>query len=113
MITLTREQAEQVRDALKDLNLNINEAMGTGGWVPTPLHKSFWHAVVQGNDAIAILDDALAERREPETNPDFYCIPVEYQYAYPDGHWRCSNGERINGSLPTKSRGLYARKDSL
>ena len=45
-------------------------------------------------------------------NPDFMTIPVEYQYAYPDGTWRCSNGDAINGMKPTAARALYARKDS-
>jgi hypothetical protein len=35
-------------------------------------------------------------------------LPVDYQYHYPDGHWRCSNGESINGMKPDQSRPLYA-----
>lgn len=42
---------------------------------------------------------------------DFIQIPVAYQYAYPDGVWRCSYGDEINGSRPISSRALYARKD--
>jgi len=42
---------------------------------------------------------------------DFIQIPVAYQYAYPDGEWRCSYGDPINGSRPITSRALYARKD--
>ena len=42
---------------------------------------------------------------------DFIQIPVAYQYAYPDGMWRCSYGDEINGSRPITSRSLYARKD--
>ena len=42
---------------------------------------------------------------------DFIQIPVAYQYAYPDGMWRCSYGDEINGSRPITSRALYARKD--
>lgn len=38
-------------------------------------------------------------------------IPVEYQYHYPDGTWRCSSGREINGSRPTASRALYAERD--
>jgi hypothetical protein len=37
-----------------------------------------------------------------------FALPVEHQYHYPDGHWRCSNGERINGMLPDQSRPLFA-----
>ena len=40
-------------------------------------------------------------------------IPVEYQYHYPDGHWRCSNGESINGMKPDASRPLYAKPYSM
>jgi hypothetical protein len=35
-------------------------------------------------------------------------LPVEYQYHYPDGSWRCSNGDVINGVKPDCSRPLYA-----
>ena len=38
-------------------------------------------------------------------------IPVAYQYCYPDGTWRCSFGNEINGQRPIASRALYARKD--
>ena len=44
-------------------------------------------------------------------NPDFITIPVEYQYSYPDGNWYCSNGEKINGMLPTRARSLYALRN--
>jgi hypothetical protein len=42
---------------------------------------------------------------------NFIQIPVAYQYVYPDGEWRCSYGDPINGSRPITSRALYARKD--
>ena len=42
---------------------------------------------------------------------EFIQIPVAYQYAYPDGMWRCSYGDEINGSKPISSRALYAKKD--
>ena len=35
-------------------------------------------------------------------------LPVEQQYHYPDGYWRCSNGEKINGVEPDQSRPLFA-----
>ena len=38
--------------------------------------------------------------------------PVEYQYHYPDGLWRCSNGDAINGMRPDRARSLYALKDN-
>ena len=33
--------------------------------------------------------------------------PVAYRYKYPDGFWRFSNGERVNGSDSIKSQALY------
>jgi hypothetical protein len=33
--------------------------------------------------------------------------PVAWRYKYPDGVWRFSNGERVNGSDPIKSQPLY------
>jgi hypothetical protein len=33
--------------------------------------------------------------------------PVAWRYKYPDGFWRFSNGERVNGSDPIKSQALY------
>jgi hypothetical protein len=42
---------------------------------------------------------------------NFIQIPVAYQYVYPDGEWRCSYGDPINGCRPITSRALYARKD--
>lgn len=47
-----------------------------------------------------------------QNNPDFILNPVEYQYAYPDGTWRCSNGDTINGMKPTAARALYATRNS-
>jgi len=35
----------ELREALGDLALNANEAMRTGGWVPTDLHQSFWQSM--------------------------------------------------------------------
>lgn len=39
--------------ALDDLCANVIEAMRTGGWVPTPLHGSFWDAVSDAKAASA------------------------------------------------------------
>ncbi len=33
--------------------------------------------------------------------------PVAYRYKYPDGFWRFSNGERVNGSDCIESQALY------
>lgn len=37
-----RATRAELLEALNDLTLNVSEAMKTGGWVPTPLHESFW-----------------------------------------------------------------------
>ena len=42
----------ELREALSDLELNVCEAMKTGGWVPTPLRQSFWQSM---SDARATL----------------------------------------------------------
>ena len=48
----------QMLDALKDLTLNVNEAMRTGGWVPSPLQSSFWASMTDAMDAIAAATEA-------------------------------------------------------
>jgi hypothetical protein len=45
--------APELLEALRDLVLNVNEAMRTGGWVPTPLQQSFWDSMVEAQHAIA------------------------------------------------------------
>ena len=71
-------------------------------------------SVTRAVEAAVIRKLAAGVSVEPvaSDNPDFMTIPVEYQYAYPDGTWRCSNGDAINGMKPTAARALYARKDS-
>ena len=72
-------------------------------------------------EAIEVLEDASAEmlaetgdenyyseaiailRQELETEQE----PVAWRYKYPDGFWRLSNGERVNGSDSIKSQALY------
>ena len=58
-----------------------------------------------------IFKEALAEPQPEPRGPEYIGIPVAYQYCYPDGTWRCSFGNEINGSKPIASRALYARKD--
>ena len=48
-------------------------------------------------EAIAVLRQALETEQEP----------VAWRYKYPDGFWRFSNGERVNGSDSIKSQALY------
>jgi hypothetical protein len=49
------------------------------------------------SEAINALRQALETEQEP----------VAWRYKYPDGFWRFSNGERVNGSDPIKSQALY------
>ncbi len=48
-------------------------------------------------EAITALRQALKTEQEP----------VAWRYKYPDGFWRFSNGERVNGSDSIKSQALY------
>lgn len=41
-----------LRSATQDLVLNVTEAMQTGGWVPTPLHESFFDALTAAYKAL-------------------------------------------------------------
>lgn len=54
---LSASEAELI-EALEDLTLNVNEAMKTGGWVPTPLHASFFAAMADALDALARAKEA-------------------------------------------------------
>jgi hypothetical protein len=54
---------------------------------------------------------AAQPEQEPVESP-YNPNPVEYQYHYPDGSWRCSNGDVINGMRPDRARSLYALKDN-
>jgi hypothetical protein len=54
---------------------------------------------------------AALEQAEPVASP-YNPNPVEYQYHYPDGSWRCSNGDAINKMRPDRARSLYALKDN-
>ena len=66
---------------------------------------------LKGRNAITALRTALEQQAEPVASP-YNSNPVEYQYHYPDGSWRCSNGEVINGLQPDRARSLYALKDN-
>jgi len=51
---------------------------------------------------------------KPQQEPvasEYIGLPVAYQYAYPDGTWRFSFGDEIDGCKPIASRAVYARKD--
>jgi hypothetical protein len=58
----------------------------------------------QSKSSVQMFDDAVkALRQALETKQE----PVAWRYKYPDGVWRFSNGERVNGSDPIKSQPLY------
>ena len=58
----------------------------------------------QSKSSVQMFDDAVkALRQALETEQE----PVAWRYKYPDGVWRFSNGERVNGSDPIKSQALY------
>jgi hypothetical protein len=54
-------------------------------------------SVQRFDEAVKALRQALETEQEP----------VAWRYKYPDGVWRFSNGERVNGSDPIKSQPLY------
>ena len=62
-------------------------------------------------DAITALRKALEQPEQEPVASEYIGLSVAYQYLYPDGEWRCSYGDPINGSRPITSRALYARKD--
>ena len=58
----------------------------------------------QSKSSVQMFDDAVkALRQALETKQE----PVAWRYKYPDGFWRFSNGERVNGSDSIKSQALY------
>ena len=58
----------------------------------------------QSKSSVQMFDDAVkALRQALETEQE----PVAWRYKYPDGFWRFSNGERVNGSDSIKSQALY------
>ena len=132
-MNITKEQADKVIAALEIAKATLIEY---GDWWPVgePI------AIVDCAEAITIMrglaEDAVPvaymhegtlgryfnENRSEVHSIPLYCapmthdsefiqIPVAYQYAYPDGMWRCSYGDEINGSKPISSRALYAKKD--
>ena len=126
-MNITKEQADKVIAALEGA---LNNAIG----------HNWQYDIDECNEAITIMrglaEDAVPvaymhegtlgryfnENRSEVHSIPLYCapmthdsefiqIPVAYQYAYPDGMWRCSYGDEINGSKPISSRALYAKKD--
>jgi hypothetical protein len=58
----------------------------------------------QSKSSVQMFDDAVkALHQALETEQK----PVAWRYKYPDGFWRFSNGERVNGSDSIKSQALY------
>lgn len=75
---------------------------------------SEWQSVAV--DGAALVQQYAVEIKELKAKlaevPQIHTTPVAYQYKYGD-YWRCSNGEQINGSYPTKARSLYVMKDEI
>lgn len=79
-------------DALEELDVQFSHT-GLCGEAAVELRRL--HEVNQ--DLLKALHEALETEQEP----------VAWRYKYPDGVWRFSNGERVNGSDPIKSQPLY------
>ena len=79
---MSREAIEEAIEVLEDASADM--LMETGD-------KSYYV------EAIAVLRQALETEQKP----------VAWRYKYPDGFWRFSNGERVNGSDSIKSQALY------
>jgi hypothetical protein len=82
-----------------------------------PVYKKYGvrisNAITAIKEALALTSTQYEEQPAQESVESLYNPnPVEYQYHYPDGSWRCSNGEVINGMHPDKARSLYALKDN-
>jgi hypothetical protein len=67
--------------------------------------------VTDARDHIVALEHKLMHAESAQAESEFLGVPVEYQYCYPDGYWRCSRGEMVNGQRPVASRALYAKRD--
>ena len=80
--SMSRENIEEAIEVLEDASAEMLAETGDENYY---------------SEAIAIL------RQELETEQE----PVAWRYKYPDGFWRFSNGERVNGSDSIKSQALY------
>ena len=89
----TEPEALRLADALDAEFVQGRISNSTGRESAVELRRL--HEVNQ--DLMKALHEALETEQEP----------VAWRYKYPDGVWRFSNGERVNGSDPIKSQPLY------
>jgi len=89
----TQPEALRLADALDAEFVQGRISNSTGRESAVELRRL--HEVNQ--DLMKALHEALETEQEP----------VAWRYKYPDGVWRFSNGERVNGSDPIKSQPLY------
>ncbi len=89
----TEPEALRLADALDDEFVQGRISNHNGRKAAVELRRL--HEVNQ--DLLKALHEALETEQEP----------VAWRYKYPDGVWRFSNGERVNGSDPIKSQPLY------
>lgn len=89
---MKQSEALRLADALDELDRQFSRN-GLCGDAAAELRRL--HEVNQ--DLLKALHEALETEQEP----------VAWRYKYPDGFWRFSNGERVNGSDSIKSQALY------
>ena len=85
-------QTEALKLARTALGVQLDALLGKAGHLRNDDRRRY------AENGIKAIDEALAQ---PEQEP------VAYRYKYPDGFWRFSNGERVNGSDSIKSQALY------
>ncbi len=90
---MKQPEALRLADALDDEFVQGRISNHNGRKAAVELRRL--HEVNQ--DLLKALHEALETEQEP----------VAWRYKYPDGFWRFSNGERVNGSDSIKSQALY------
>ncbi len=94
---MSREAIEEAIEVLEDASAEM--LMETGD-------KNYYiEAIAVLRQALVDADDTSQERVDEIVKDEHE--PVAWRYKYPDGVWRFSNGERVNGSDPIKSQHLY------
>jgi hypothetical protein len=94
---MSREAIEEAIEVLEDASAEM--LMETGD-------KNYYiEAIAVLRQALVDADDTSQERVDEIVKDEHE--PVAWRYKYPDGVWRFSNGERVNGSDPIKSQPLY------
>ncbi len=94
---MSREAIEEAIEVLEDASAEM--LMETGD-------KNYYiEAIAVLRQTLVDADDTSQERVDEIVKDEHE--PVAWRYKYPDGVWRFSNGERVNGSDPIKSQPLY------